>query len=399
MDRRPAAAEGIREEPARTAGPPQRPPPRHAVHQIQRTAGNRAVRRALQRRARRAVPLEPAEVEAEGAVASTPAVDRVLATSGWPLDPGLRSRLEPRFGADLGAVRVHTGPEADAAAGSVEADAFAVGSDIVFAEGTFAPDRTEGRQLITHELTHVAQQARSGVSAVQRQPSPGPVVQADDDAEADRQMVALQASQPGILTLNNAVRWGGLAGWRARLPLSYPEMRRRAVVQYGGQAIAWLESHDVEVQALVSKSEAVQARLLEQRDYWAGLGPESEAAQAVVDFYRGVDYVWGDDVRGVYEVSFSYFAEQYSNDIHFDLRLYQQIMAGDVEDLVQGVGAQAFSAAADAKTAREQRERWTEPATRSSATWSPSARASSSTTRSSSKRCSTRPTAAPTRTR
>ena len=360
MDRRPAAAEGIREEPARTAGPQQRPPPRHAVHQIQRTAGNRAVRRALQRRARRAVPLDPAEVEAEGAVASTPAVDRVLATSGWPLDPGLRSRLEPRFGADLGAVRVHTGREADVAAGSVEADAFAVGSDIVFAEGKFAPDRTEGRQLITHELTHVAQQARSGVSAVQRQPSPDPVVQSDDDAEADRQMVALQASQPGILTLNNAVRWGGLAGWRARLPLSYPEMRRRAVVQYGGQAIAWLESHDVEVQALVSKSEAVQARLLEQRDYWASLGPESEAAQAVVDFYRGVDYVWGDDVRGVYEVSFSYFAEQYSNDIHFDLRLYQQIMAGDVEDLVQGVGAQAFSAAADARTAREQRERWTE---------------------------------------
>ena len=353
-----AVAERTREEPDRAQEAPRCRVPQYPVHDLQRTAGNRAVRRALQRRARRAVPVDPAEVEAEGAVASTPAVDRVLATSGRPLDPGLRSQLEPRFGADFGAVRVHTGREADAAAGSVEADAFAVGSDIVFAEGKFAPDRTEGRQLIAHELTHVAQQARSGAAAIQRQPNP-PVVPADADAEADRQMVALHVAQPGILTLNNAVRWGGLAGWRARLPLSYPEMRRRAVVQYGEQAIAWLESHDVDVQALVSKSEAVQTRLLEQRDYWAGLGPEAETAQAVVDFYRGISYVWSDDVRGVYEVSFSYFAEQYSNDIHFDLRLYQQIMAGDVEELVQGVGAQAFQAAADAKAAREQRERWT----------------------------------------
>jgi len=356
-----AAAERVREEPSRVAEAPKRRPPQHPVHQLQRSVGNRAVRRALQRTARRAAPVDPAEVAAEGTVGSTPAVDRVVASPGQPLDPGLRSQLASRFGADLDPVRVHTGREADAAADSIEADAFAVGSDIVFAEGKFAPDRAEGRQLIVHELTHVAQQERSGITAIQRQPNTDPAAQTDADTEADQQMMALLDGQPGIDPLNNAVRWGGLAGWRARLPHSYPEMRRRSVVQYGEPAVAWLESHDAEVLALVTKSEAVQTRLLEQRNYFGNLGAEeTQAAEAVIDYYRGVSYVFQDDVRGVYEVSYAYFAEQYSNDIHYDLRLYQQIMAGEVEDLVQAVGVQAFSAAADAHTAREQRQRWTE---------------------------------------
>jgi hypothetical protein len=255
-------------------------------------------------------------------------------------------------------VHIHTDGEAGALAAGLRATAFTHGRDIYF-HRSVRPDTALGNRVLAHELTHVAQQERSGVAAIQRSPDPPPAGPTDADAAADQKMVSLQDVQPGILTLNNAVDWGGLAGWRTRLPRSYPEMRRRAVVQYGEQAIAWLESHDADVLALASKSEAVQARLLEQRDYWAGLGPEAETAQAVVDFYRGVDYLWGDDVRGVYQVSYSYFAEQYSKDIHFDLRLYQQIMAGGVDELVQGVGAQAFSAAADAKAAREQCERWT----------------------------------------
>ena len=104
-------------------------------------------------------------------------------------------------------------------------------------------------------------------------------------------------------------------------------------------------------------------RLLETRALYDDLSEEEdrEAAQAIIDFYYGVTYVWGhEDVGGAYDVTYTYFAEQYSAHLHFDLRLYQEIMSGDVEDLVQNVGVQAFIAAADARTAREQRQRWTE---------------------------------------
>jgi Domain of unknown function (DUF4157) len=211
-------AERVREEePARTteAARPARP---HGAHTLQRAVGNRAVRRALQRSVPGRGRIDPAEVEAErnaaavlgagrmaprrcacgglvlgsgecarcraerlqrraatgsvveaGEVTSTPAVDRVLEQAGRPLDPGVRASMEERLGSDFGAVRVHSGHEAGAAARSVDADAFTVGSDVVFGEGKFAPDVAEGRALIAHELTHVAQQAE-GTPRLARQP-------------------------------------------------------------------------------------------------------------------------------------------------------------------------------------------------------------------------------------
>ena len=262
---------------------------------------------------------------------------------------------------DPSRVRIHADGEADALAGDLGVAAFTRGRDIYFRRG-ISPRTALGSRVLAHELTHVAQQERSGVAAIQCYPGVVPTgqnVQAETDAESDQRAMVLLEAQPGYIPLNDAVRWGGLTGWRARLPRSYAEMRRRAATQYSEPAIALLESHDAEVLALVSKSVAVQTRLLEQREYFAGMGEESEAAQAVIDFYGGATYVWGhEDVRGAYEVSYAYFAEQYSDDVRFDLRLYQQIMAGDVEELAQSVGLQAFSAASDARAVREQRQRW-----------------------------------------
>jgi hypothetical protein len=72
--------------------------------------------------------------------------------------------MEPRLGADFGAVRVHTDREADSFSRAVHARAFTLGSDIFFRAGEYAPGRPEGRRLLAHELTHSIQQGAARTS-------------------------------------------------------------------------------------------------------------------------------------------------------------------------------------------------------------------------------------------
>jgi outer membrane protein OmpA-like peptidoglycan-associated protein len=165
-------------------------------------------------------------------------VHDVLRTPGQPLDPGTRSLFESGFGRnltaiksratqiarsgltvgavddpmeteadqisnrvvrfpsvatstkssnpDFGAVRVHTDSGAAQSAQAVNARAYTVGHDVVFAAGEYSPHSTEGKRLLAHELTHVVQQgaASSGNASgpiqrtpnlLQRQPETAPV--------------------------------------------------------------------------------------------------------------------------------------------------------------------------------------------------------------------------------
>src|SRR5579859_5370842 len=68
-----------------------------------------------------------------------PIVHDVLHSPGQPLDSGARAFMEPRFNYDFGRVRIHAGPMAAASARAVGAQAYAVGRDVVFAEGKYAP--------------------------------------------------------------------------------------------------------------------------------------------------------------------------------------------------------------------------------------------------------------------
>ncbi len=79
--------------------------------------------------------------------------------TGRPLEPRLRDLFEPALGTDLSAVRVHDDAAATTAARSIDAKAFTYGHDVVFGNGGFDAQSTAGRELIGHELTHVAQQA------------------------------------------------------------------------------------------------------------------------------------------------------------------------------------------------------------------------------------------------
>jgi hypothetical protein len=81
--------------------------------------------------------------------------------AGAPLAPELRAFFEPRLGVDLAAARVHAEEEGADLAAAVGARAFSYGSDLVFARGEWAPSTDRGREVLAHELVHVAQQARS----------------------------------------------------------------------------------------------------------------------------------------------------------------------------------------------------------------------------------------------
>lgn len=98
------------------------------------------------------------KVEAPDAVPSGMDSSLTDLGAGLPLDGGTRSFFESRFGHDFGAVRVHAGPRAAAAASAVQAVAFTLGRDVVFGAGAYAPGTAPGRQLLAHELAHVVQQ-------------------------------------------------------------------------------------------------------------------------------------------------------------------------------------------------------------------------------------------------
>ena len=127
-------------------------------------------------RKREAIPivqrLKPEEEEvrrtgAGGAPEVTPSLENrigALRGGGAPLPDSARSFFEPRFGADFGAVRVHSDPGAQDLARSVSARAFTVERNIVFNAGEYSPGTPAGDRLLAHELTHVVQQAGGGTA-------------------------------------------------------------------------------------------------------------------------------------------------------------------------------------------------------------------------------------------
>ncbi len=83
---------------------------------------------------------------------------------GQPLEPGTQARLEAGLSDNLSDVRVHTGTDAAALVGAVDAVAFTSGRDIFFGPGTYQPGTSEGLELLAHEAAHTVQQAAGPVA-------------------------------------------------------------------------------------------------------------------------------------------------------------------------------------------------------------------------------------------
>src|SRR5690606_19570085 len=83
-----------------------------------------------------------------------------LSGKGKPLDAGLKSFFEDKFGHDFSQVRIHADVRSNESAKEVNAKAYTYGHHIVFGEHQFQPETKEGQKLLAHELTHVVQQSR-----------------------------------------------------------------------------------------------------------------------------------------------------------------------------------------------------------------------------------------------
>jgi len=108
-----------------------------------------------------------------------PIVNEALRSQGRPLDAATRAFMEPRFGHDFSRVRVHDGSLAGNSAQAIRAQAYTVGSDVVFAAGRYAPSSAGGQRLLAHELAHVVQQASTistpgAAKTIQRAPDKHP---------------------------------------------------------------------------------------------------------------------------------------------------------------------------------------------------------------------------------
>ena len=99
-----------------------------------------------------------------------------LRGSGEPLAGATRATMESRFGHDFSQVRVHADKAAAASARDVDALAYTLGQDIVFAAGHYAPHHAAGRQLLAHELVHVVQQSSAGANMRARLKSAPPTI-------------------------------------------------------------------------------------------------------------------------------------------------------------------------------------------------------------------------------
>jgi hypothetical protein len=114
------------------------------------------------------------------------AVGRLDPSSSQRLDPAVRAWVGQALATDLSAVNVHTGASADALARSQGAAALTEGNDVYFRRGRYDAGTVVGRQLLAHELVHVAQSRRSAAPTDQ-------VSAASDPAEREAASLSRRA--------------------------------------------------------------------------------------------------------------------------------------------------------------------------------------------------------------
>ena len=151
----------------------------NALLHLQRSAGNSGVASLIAQRS------ADHDHDGDGGhdEGHSPVTD-VVSGGGRPLDSGLRASMEQSMGHDFGDVRVHDDAQAASSAKSVQAHAYTVGNHVVFNEGRYQPDTTEGRKTLAHELTHVVQQRQGPVDGT---PAEGGIKVSDPSDRFERE--------------------------------------------------------------------------------------------------------------------------------------------------------------------------------------------------------------------
>ncbi len=142
----------------------------------------------LEREARRiAMPGSAGSLPARGSLrrdegTAPPEVRRAVASPGRPLDDATRAAMERRLPYDFSEVRIHTDARAAESAEAVNALAYTVGRDVVFARGRYDPHTPRGRDLLAHELVHTTQGAPDRVFRQHHEEESTETTVVEDDA-------------------------------------------------------------------------------------------------------------------------------------------------------------------------------------------------------------------------
>jgi hypothetical protein len=94
----------------------------------------------------------------EAGTASTSKYVNSIHGKGNPLPAKAYQFFSSKMGYDFSDVKIHTDKEAAESAKAVNAKAYTVGNHVVFNEGQYNNESTEGKKLMAHELVHVIQQ-------------------------------------------------------------------------------------------------------------------------------------------------------------------------------------------------------------------------------------------------
>lgn len=101
------------------------------------------------------ISVPAADAPGKPASGQPPVEQQVQQSSGGAALPtAVRSEMEPAFGRDFSAVKVHTGPQAEAVTSQANAHALTYNNNIFYSKG----QQPGVNPLTAHELTHVAQQ-------------------------------------------------------------------------------------------------------------------------------------------------------------------------------------------------------------------------------------------------
>lgn len=124
--------------------------------------------------------------------------------AGKNLSKSTKLAMEPAFGADFSAVKIHTDATSIQMNQELGAKAFTHGSHVYFNNNQYQPESSDGKKLLAHELTHVIQQ--TGKNTAQRA--------LEDENPSEKLSNAAQLDvQPKMgfefQTTNNSVTSGG----------------------------------------------------------------------------------------------------------------------------------------------------------------------------------------------
>jgi len=112
----------------------------------------------------------PAPSATPGDMIAPAAVHNTINNAGTPMDTTTKNFMESRFGYDFGRVRIHDDAAAHQSSTSIDALAYTHQNHIVFGADQYKPETAAGKQLLAHELAHVALHQHSNLLTRQKNP-------------------------------------------------------------------------------------------------------------------------------------------------------------------------------------------------------------------------------------